>query len=217
MRKPFFVLLLAAVSVFAQTKAAPKAAAPAVAPSAPSFQLPPRALGNPNAPICIEVYSDFECPTCKMLYLSTLKPLMNEYVNTGKVYLIHHDFPLPQHRYSRLAAQWADAAVVTGKYEVVADALFNQQDAWTATGKVQDVISSALSAADFAKAKEMFDAHKGDITAIINADVKAGTDLKLQETPTTRVSKNGQVITDKQAGLISYAVLKKYLDQQLGK
>src|SRR5579871_2139620 len=106
---------------------------------------------------------------------------------------------------------------VTGKYEVVADALFEKQDSWVATGRVAEVISGALSPADFAKAKAAFEAHKSDIDAIIGADLKAGTDLKVQETPTTRVSKGSQVITDKQGGMISYTVLKKYLDQQLGK
>ncbi|SRR5579871_568639 len=221
--RPFFpaILLFAATAVCAQAKPAGQAKPPAktaaAAPAAPAFQLPPRTVGNPTAPITIEVYSDFECPTCRMLYLNTLKPLMADYCASGKVYLIHHDFPLPQHHYSRLAALWADAAAVTGKYEVVADALFEKQDSWVATGRVAEVISGALSPADFAKAKAAFEAHKSDIDAIIGADLKAGTDLKVQETPTTRVSKGSQVITDKQGGMISYTVLKKYLDQQLGK
>jgi len=35
---------------------------------------------------------------------------MDNYVSTGKVYLIHRDFPLPMHAHSQVAAQYSRAA-----------------------------------------------------------------------------------------------------------
>ena len=60
-------------------------------------------LGVPTAPVMIEVYSDFQCPACKTLHEQTLRPLVLDYVRTGKVYLVHREFPLTGHAYSRQA------------------------------------------------------------------------------------------------------------------
>jgi len=67
---------------------------------------PLKSLGSKTAPITVEVFSDFQCPSCKRLYQETLRPLMDNYVSAGKVYLVHRDFPLPMHNHSREAARW---------------------------------------------------------------------------------------------------------------
>jgi protein-disulfide isomerase len=47
-------------------------------------------MGDPNAPIHIEEYSDFQCPFCKRFFVDT-EPLLEEYfVKTGKVYFTYH-------------------------------------------------------------------------------------------------------------------------------
>jgi protein-disulfide isomerase len=66
--------------------------------------------GIPVAAITIELFSDFQCPACKVLHEQTLKPLIADYVDKGKVYLIYRDFPLPIHAYARQAACLACAA-----------------------------------------------------------------------------------------------------------
>src|SRR5271170_5231015 len=48
---------------------------------------PVKSYGSPSAPITMEVFSDFQCPACRMLYEQTLKLLINDYVASGKVYL----------------------------------------------------------------------------------------------------------------------------------
>ena len=220
MRRSIVLIALASSLAAQAAKPLPRTAPPAPAApvtSASGFTVPPRTAGSKDAPITIEVWTDFECPTCKMLYMNTLKPLIPDYCTPGKVYLIHHDFPLPQHKYSLLAAVWADAAAVVGKYEVVAEALFDKQDSWVATGGVSSVVAGVLSPADFQKVKQVYDAHQTEIKAIIEEDKKAGTALDLKETPTMRVSKRGQIITDKQPGMVAYVTLKRYLDQQLAK
>jgi protein-disulfide isomerase len=215
MRMRFSVILLASLAFSQAPKTIPKIA-PAP-PAAEGFTLPPRASGPPNAPLVIEVFSDFECPTCKDLYEKTLKQVIPEYCATGKVYLIHHDFPLPQHRYSMLAAIWADAASTVGKYEVVADAIFTKQDIWSASGNVAAVVAGVLSASEFQKVKDVFQTRQAEIKAAIEADVKIGKGIDIKETPTMRVTNNGKVINEKQPGMVAYVILKKYIDQQLGR
>ena len=42
--------------------------------------------GNPNAPLVIVEYSDFDCPFCKTFH-TTMQQIMDEYGPTGEVYL----------------------------------------------------------------------------------------------------------------------------------
>jgi len=71
-------------------------------PTSPMWT-PHKAFGSKRAPVTMEVFSDFQCPACKTLYLSTNRRIMDDYVSTGKVYLVHRDFPLAMHAYSRVA------------------------------------------------------------------------------------------------------------------
>lgn len=52
-------------------------------------------LGNPNAPIMMIEYSDYDCPFCKQ-YHTTLNQIMDEYGITGQVAWVYRQFPLPQ-------------------------------------------------------------------------------------------------------------------------
>lgn len=51
--------------------------------------------GNPNAPVKIVEYSDFECPFCKAIH-PTLQRIMDEYGKEGKVAWVYRHFPLEQ-------------------------------------------------------------------------------------------------------------------------
>ncbi len=51
--------------------------------------------GNPNAPIVIVEYSDYDCPFCKKFH-ETMKAVMAEYGTTGKVAWVYRHFPIEQ-------------------------------------------------------------------------------------------------------------------------
>jgi len=51
--------------------------------------------GNPNAPILMIEYSDYDCPFCKQ-YHATLNQIMDEYGVTGRVAWVYRQFPLGQ-------------------------------------------------------------------------------------------------------------------------
>src|ERR1700722_5231484 len=55
-----------------------------------------KASGAADAPIACEIYSDYECPSCAAFYRDTMPLLLAEYVKTGKVKLLHRDYPLQQ-------------------------------------------------------------------------------------------------------------------------
>lgn len=50
-------------------------------------------LGNPDAPIMIVEYSDYECPFCKRFHF-TMKKIMDEYGKKGQVAWVYRHFPI---------------------------------------------------------------------------------------------------------------------------
>jgi len=169
------------------------------------------AFGSKTAPVTMEVYSDFQCPACKQLFKTTNQPLMDNYVNAGKVYLIHRDFPLPMHAYSRVAASYARAAAHIGKFDVVEQALFQNQEKWEASGDVKGTVAAVLNAADMKKAQTLVDAKT--LEPLIEKDKQAGQLIPVNQTPTTVFHCKGQ--TYPYAGVMNYDILKQFLDQLL--
>lgn len=83
--------------------------------------------GNPNAEVIIIEYSDTECPFCKR-FQETMRQVMNEYGDSGKVAWVYRHFPLDQlHQKARSEAVAFECANELGGNEVFwkyADRLF---------------------------------------------------------------------------------------------
>jgi protein-disulfide isomerase len=172
---------------------------------------PHKAFGSKNAPVTMEVFSDFQCPACKTLFTTTNRRLMDDYVSSGKVYLIHRDFPLAMHAHSRVAARYARAAAQMGRVESVEQALFQNQEKWEQTGDVDGTVAAVLSAAEMAKVRALVKG--GTLDAAIDKDFALGQTYRINQTPTTVFHSKGQ--TYPYAGVISYDMLKTFLDQLL--
>jgi protein-disulfide isomerase len=172
---------------------------------------PHKAFGSKSAPVTMEVFSDFQCPACKTLFTTTNRQVMDNYVSTGKVYLIHRDFPLPMHAYSRVAARYARAAAQLGKVEQVEQALFQNQEKWEQNGDVDGIVAGALSAAEMAKVRALVKG--GTLDAAIDKDTALGQMYRVSQTPTTIFHSKGQ--TFPYSGVMSYDILKQFLDQLL--
>jgi protein-disulfide isomerase len=167
--------------------------------------------GVPNAPIQIEVYSDYQCPACKLLYDRTLRPLISEYVDRGKVYLVHREFPLPMHAHALEAASYACAANRVGKYEQVCEVLFQKQQSWATDGKVEQTAASVLTPAEAKKVRAL--AKDPTVIAEVQEDIQAGRNAKVDSTPTmilTHRAKQYRIPT-----AAGYDILRRFLDQLL--
>jgi protein-disulfide isomerase len=171
-----------------------------------------RALGPVTAAVRIDVFSDYECPACKALHEQTLKRVKDEYARQGKLRLVHHDFPLPQHKQARRAAELAAAADKLGKFDVVSDALFRQQEIWSKAGTVEDVVDSVLTAEERKRIDEL--AKDPAIAANIERDVQLGTRMQVTSTPTMIVTHNGK--PSPVVGVVSYPVFSRFLNSLLG-
>jgi len=170
--------------------------------------------GQPSAPLTIEIYADYQCPQCRNLYMQVIPELESQYVAKGKVQLLHRDFPLSMHQYSKLATRYANAAGQLGRYDVVVNQIFKTQPEWSQNGNIDAQVAKVLDAADLAKIREMVksDAHLDDT---VTADVAQGTRDNLNSTPTmVFVSKGKRTKVD---GFMPFPILKSYIDQLLSK
>ena len=172
---------------------------------------PHKAFGSKSAPVVMEVFSDYQCPSCKAFYIGTNRQLMDNYVTTGKVYLIHRDFPLPIHAYSRIAARYARAAADLGKIEPVEKALYDNQEKWEQTGDVDGTLAAVVSAVDMNKIRTMVKA--GTLEPLIDKDFQLGQMYRVNSTPTTVFHYKGQ--TYPYSGGMTWDTLRQFLDQLL--
>jgi protein-disulfide isomerase len=83
------IVLLAVVGVFVLTRVRqPRQPVPAE-PSADYPQANDNSMGDPEAPVTITEFSDFQCPYCQKFALGTETQLVDAYVKTGKVRFIY--------------------------------------------------------------------------------------------------------------------------------
>jgi len=224
-------LLLGSVSTMAvaQTPApatakpvAAKKAAATAAEAAPKVSLatisvngvndidPTKSFGSKNAGVTMEIFSDFQCPACKQLFTTTTQRIMDDYVNTGKVYMVHRDYPLPMHAYSRVAASYSRAAAHIGKCEPVEQALFQNQEKWEVNGDVKGIVAAVLTPAEMKRVQAIVDSR--ELEPMIDKDRQMGQAYVVNQTPTSIIhGKDGQSFPV--VGYVSYDVLKSFLDQ----
>jgi len=222
-------------------QSSPKTMKPAAAAAKTTTAKAPQALGAPvkaygskDAPIMMEVFSDYQCPSCRNLFENTLRLMINDYVASGKVYLVHRDFPLSVHKHSGEAARWANAAAHVGEFQTVEAALYDNQDSWQADGNVAKFISAAMSAAQFKRVEAIamscdypaiqskFDGsnplaqvpHPCALDVPIAQDIETGYKIPVQATPTYVISYKGQRLPPG-SGVVSWPILKQFLDSLL--
>ncbi len=172
--------------------------------------------GLASAPVKMEVFSDYQCPSCRTFYLETMRSVIADYATTGKVCVVYHEFPLSQHAYSRPAARLGHASRRLGmeKWVRVTDALFYYQSQWSADGSVEKVVAGVLSPEEMTKVKAWAADPATEDT--INRDIALGKtqERKVTGTPTTFIVSQGRS-ERLPSGAIQYSVLRRYLDDLL--
>jgi protein-disulfide isomerase len=165
------------------------------------------------APITIELYTDFQCPHCREFYLTELPSLINDFVKTGKVRLIHRDFPLSQFQFSKTAMHYANAAGQIGKYDAVSLQLFESQPEWSQNGNVDAAVAKVLSPAEMEKVRNIIktDKHLDDS---VEKDVTMANETDhVMSTPAIVIVTKGKRETIN--GAPAYPALKAYLESKL--
>lgn len=95
-----------------------------------------RSIGDPNAPVTIIEYSDFQCPFCYRYVTTTFPQLKQEYIDTGKVRYVFRNFIAATSHTSAPAAAIASlCAANQGTFWSFHDRLFAEPSTWSADVK----------------------------------------------------------------------------------
>jgi protein-disulfide isomerase len=106
---------------------------PAEIPTTDAFS-----IGEPDAPVTIIEYTDFQCSYCSRHYQQTYPQIVDQYVNTGLVRYVFKDFPLTQiHPQAVEAAEAARCAQDQGAYLEMHDIIFARQQEWSGSDPVE--------------------------------------------------------------------------------
>jgi len=174
-----------------------------------------RESGPANAKVTIEVYSDYQCPSCAAAFTNGIIPqIMKEYVKTGKVRFIHRDYPLPQHQYAKLAARYVNAAGRLGYYDAAVAHIFKTQTTWEKDGSIDTQIAKVVPPGAMVKVRQMVQNDK-TLDESVASDQALGAQDNINQTPTMVILENGtrHVV----APIPAYPLLKSYIDDLLKK
>lgn len=168
--------------------------------------------GDKSAPLTIVDYADYQCPYC-VTYDKSVDKIIIAYPT--QVRWVYRHFPLPFHKAAKEAAIAAEAASAQGKYWEFHDKLVaNSRPDGTGLAE-NDLINYAT------QLSLNIDQFKKDLTnqkyiSKVDADIQAGTDLKVQGTPTSYlIDRNGNA--EQLAGALTFDQLKAKIDAALVK
>lgn len=149
------------------------------------------AMGNPEAPVKVEEFADFQCPACGVFSTDLEPKIVKDYVETGKVYFVYNPFPFlgPE---SFATAEAAYCAVDQGKFWEYQDTLYNNQrgenQGWFSTSRLTNFASDI--GLDVEAFKTCFTSGKYKQKALDS--VEYGKKNKIDSTPSFLV--NGRLV-----------------------
>ncbi|MCK9292625.1 MAG: DsbA family protein [archaeon] len=160
--------------------------------------------GDPDAPITIIEFSDYECSFCQRFYYETLPQIQSEYIDKGLVKLVYRDFPISNHKYAQVSAEAAECAGEQGKYYEMHNLLFEK-------GVSGGTTSYKRFAKDIGLNTEQFNSclDNRDQKAEVLNDFKVGQTEGVTGTPAFVI--NGELII----GAQPFEVFKEVIDRQL--
>lgn len=168
-------------------------------------------LGNPDAPVQILEFSDFQCPYCRKFYNDTFAQLKENYIDKGLVYFVYRDFPLEIHPDAQSAAEAAECAADQNKGWEMHDLIFEGQDA-LGSGTVDIPVGSLKSYADQLDLEtttfnECLDS--GQYADEVAADIQDALQYGVSATPTFFI--NGHILV----GAQPYSTFSTMIDKLL--
>jgi len=170
-------------------------------------------MGNKDAKVTLVEFTDYQCPFCGRAYRQTYPPVVAEYVKTGKVRYVIHNYPLTQlHPNAFRAAEAARCAQDQGKFWEMHDRLFGNQKALDEKGLEASAKALGLDTQKFDQCLT-----SGKYKKEIQAEVAAGRKLGVTGTPTFFLGPTGNDpneirATKKIGGAFPYTAFKKAID-----
>lgn len=166
-------------------------------------------LGNPEAPVTIVEFGDFQCPFCGRFFKTTEKQIIETYIKTGKAKFVYRDFAFLGEE-STWAAEASECAKEQGKFWEYHDYLYNHQQ-----GENEGAFA-IKNLKSFARIlglnQQQFDACLDNHTYLdeVEKDTAAGRAAGVQGTPTNFI--NGVALT----GAVPFERFEEIIEKELG-
>lgn len=175
-------------------------------------QGPGYAIGDPDAPVTLVVYSDFSCPHCHDL-TATIHRLIDEYVPVGQLRVVYKPISFVNPPYSRPAAQAAICAGDQGAFWEMHDQIWAFYENAGPGAYTQRQLAGAAEAIglDGNAFRSCF--VSADTTSQVDAVLAEAQTLGITGTPTLFI--NGQQVGYRGADT-AYADLKAAIETELG-
>lgn len=173
--------------------------------------------GNPNAPVTMVEFSDFQCPFCERFFTQTLPQIQQNYVDSGKVKLVYRDFPLesihPNAKAASIAAECADDQKMFWQYH---DKLFGGQAQWASLSASDATNTFKQYATELGLNSENFNSclDSPKISDEIDQDLQNGSNYGVTGTPAFFIGndKDGYVMV---IGAKPFSAFQQAIDKEL--
>jgi protein-disulfide isomerase len=137
--------------------------------------------GNPDAPVTLEEFGDFQCPPCGQ-FAGFAEELLREY--DSRLRIVFRNFPLPAHEHAREAAEAAEAAGLQGKFWEMHDTLYREQTAWSKAPNAQELFESYAGTIGLDVNQFKKDMDSEEVKKRIDSDHALAESLGIKVTPT---------------------------------
>ena len=185
---PFVIVILVALATFGSGTILYRAKRPQLhdIPASQSVQAngdkeSAHIRGDPDAPVTLEEFGDFQCPPCGQ-FAGFVQELLREY--NSRLRVVFRNYPLPGHEHAREAAQAAEAAGLQGKFWEMYDTLYREQSLWSNASNARELFESYAGTLglDVDQFKKDMDGDK--VRERINSDHALADFLGVKVTPT---------------------------------
>ena len=143
--------------------------------------------GAPDAPVTLEVFGDFQCPSCAMIS-GVISKLEQEY--GGRLRVVFRHFPLAMHPHAMDAALAAEAAGLQGRFWEMHDMLYQYQSVWSKASDPRRLFETYAGSLGLDIERFREDSSSNEVRTRIVVEGQDGVSRGVKNTPTLFV--NGQ-------------------------
>lgn len=170
---------------------------------------PAGAKGNPEAPITIVEFSEYECPYCQRYVSEAYEQIFEEY--SDRVYYVFRDFPLPFHSHAQQLAEAARCAGDQNAYWEMHDLIFAERDDWVGSEDAGDWLASVMAKLGLDASAFQTCLDSGKYVQAVEDDIALGKSVGISGTPSFFI--NGQMLVGAQPFTAFQSIIDKELEK----
>lgn len=140
--------------------------------------------GNPNAPVMVVEYSDFDCPYCKSFH-ETMTAIMDEFGASGEVAWVYRQFPIQSlHPSAPFLAEASECVAKVGgndAFWTFADLIFSERSLNEATNLVRLPEFAETAGVNVEEYQSCLD--NGETRSLVEEDFNNARDIGARGTP----------------------------------